>query len=221
MGNADQAGIEGSTSRAAAPDHAALDDGAFRTALTGVAPHLRAFARTLCGCRERADDLAQETLLKAWAARASYRAGTNFKAWTFTILRNHFYSEARRARFTGEYDEDLAERTLKTPGGQEEAMALVDVARALQTLPETHRDALILVAVGDLAYEEIAEVCGIALGTVKSRICRARAMLANVLESGQLPDARHDFVMEGDAIELLIGELKRVSNNNGKRSKAA
>lgn len=193
----------------------ALDDRAFKAALAEVTPHLRGFARTLCGCRERADDLAQETLLKAWSARSSYRAGTNFKAWTFTILRNHFYSEARRARFTGEYDQEMAERTLKTFGNQEDSLALADVMRALQTLPDTHRDALILVAVGDLSYEAIAEICGIALGTVKSRICRARAMLASVLESGQLPDARHDFVMEGDAIELMFGELRRVSNNNG------
>ncbi|MFC0588601.1 sigma-70 family RNA polymerase sigma factor [Novosphingobium aquiterrae] len=194
--------------------HEALDDRAFKDALAQVTPHLRGFARTLCGCRERADDLAQETLLKAWSARASYRAGTNFKAWTFTILRNHFYSEARRARFTGEYDQDMAERTLRTFGNQEDSLELTDVARALATLPATHRDALILVAVGDMSYEAIADICGIALGTVKSRICRARAMLASVLESGQLPDSRHDFVMEGDAIELMFNELRRVSNTN-------
>lgn len=197
-----------------AETHETLDDATFKASLTAVTPHLRAFARTLSGCRERADDLAQETLLKAWSARSSYRAGTNFKAWTFTILRNHFYSEARRARFTGEYDQEMAERTLRTFGNQEDSLQLADVARALDTLPATHRDALILVAIGDLSYEAIAEVCGIALGTVKSRICRARAMLANVLESGQLPDARHDFVMEGDAIELMFAELRRVSNNN-------
>lgn len=209
------------TETTAGDAHQALDDRAFKVALTEVTPHLRGFARTLCGCRERADDLAQETLLKAWSARASYRAGTNFKAWTFTILRNHFYSEARRARFTGEYDQDMAERTLKTFGNQEDSLALADVMRALQTLPQTHRDALILVAVGDLSYEAIAEICGIALGTVKSRICRARAMLASVLDSGQLPDARHDFVMAGDAIELMFSELRRVSNNNGGHSLAA
>lgn len=197
------------------PAREALPDADFHAALTGVTPHLRAFARTLTGCRERADDLAQETLLKAWAARGSYRAGTNFKAWIFTIARNQFYSEARRARFTGDYDEDMAERTLRTNGNQEDALALADVLRALETLPDTHRDALILVAVGDLSYDEIAEVCGVALGTVKSRICRARAMLAAALESGQLPDARHDFVLEGDAIDLMFAELRRVANANG------
>jgi predicted RNA polymerase sigma factor len=82
-------------------------------------------------------------------------------------------------------------------------------------LPDTHRDALILVAVGDLSYDEIAEVCGVALGTVKSRICRARAMLAAVLEGGQLPDARHDFVVQGDVIDMMFAELHRVANANG------
>lgn len=198
-----------------------LSDGEFRNELARVTPHLRAFARSLTGCRERADDLAQETLMKAWAARQSYRAGTNFKAWTFTILRNHFYSETRRARFTGQYDEEMAERTLRINGNQEDVVNLADVLRALETLPETHRDALILAAVGDLSYEEIAEVCGIALGTVKSRICRARAMLANALDSGILPDARHDFVMEGDTMELLLAHMQRASNADGRQLRAA
>lgn len=197
------------------PASETLSDADFRTALARITPHLRAFGRTLCGCRDRADDLAQETLMKAWAARGSYRAGTNFKAWMFTILRNQFYSEVRRARFTGDYDEDMAERTLRTRGNQEDAMALADVLRALETLPDTHRDALILVAVGDLSYDEIAEVCGVALGTVKSRICRARAMLAAALEGGQLPDARHDFVLKGDVIDMMFAELRRVANANG------
>ena len=189
-----------------------LGDQEFHGELERIAPHLRAFARTLCGCRERADDLAQETLMKAWAARGSYRAGTNFKAWTFTILRNQFYSEARRARFTGEYDEDMAERTLCGFGNQEHAVELADVLRALETLPAANREALILAAVGDMAYDEIAEICGIALGTVKSRICRARAMLVAAMEGGTIPDSRHDFVYDGNAIDLLFAEMRRAAN---------
>ncbi len=193
-----------------------LNDKDFHAELERITPHLRAIARTLCGCRERADDLAQETLLKAWAARESYRAGTNFKAWTFTILRNQFYSEARRARFTGEYDQDMAERTLCSNGNQEHAVELADVLRALETLPGANREALILAAVGDLAYEEIAEICGIALGTVKSRICRARMMLVAALDGGVLPDSRHDFVIEGNALDLLFIEMRRAANSDGK-----
>ncbi|MCJ2183996.1 sigma-70 family RNA polymerase sigma factor [Novosphingobium sp. 1949] len=190
----------------------ALSDAQFKRALAEVAPHLRAFARGLCGCRDRADDLAQEAMLRAWAARGRYAAGTNFKAWTFTILRNHFYSEARRARFHGEYDELAAERILCTEAGQESAIELTDVLRALATIPANYREALILVAAGNLAYEEIAEICGIALGTVKSRICRARAMLSKIIESGQLPDSRHDFVLSGEAIDAFFAELGKVAN---------
>lgn len=192
----------------------ALSDPDFKRALTEVAPHLRAFARALCGCRERADDLAQETMLRAWAARDRYSAGTNFKAWTFTILRNHFYSEARRSRFHGEYDELAAERILRAPASQESTIELSDVLRALTVIPENYREALILVAAGNLSYEEIASICGIALGTVKSRICRARAMLAQVIESGQLPDFRHNFVLSGEAIDSFFAEFIRIANTN-------
>ncbi|WP_165912228.1 sigma-70 family RNA polymerase sigma factor [Novosphingobium sp. PhB165] len=200
---------------------ARLDDREFKNALAHVAPHLRAFARGLCGCRDRADDLAQETMLRAWAARDRYAAGTNFKAWTFTILRNHFYSEARRARFHGDYDEVAAERILCAEASQESSVELTDVLRALTTIPETYREALILVAAGNLSYEEIARICGIALGTVKSRICRARAMLAKVLESGQLPDFRHNFVLTGDAIDAFFEELVRIANADEKAELAA
>lgn len=160
--------------------------------------------------------------MRAWAARDRYHAGTNFKAWTFTILRNQFYSEARRNRFRGDYDEGVAERTLRAPAGQEDAIALADVLRALSVLPDTHREALILVAVGNLSYEEIADICGIALGTVKSRICRARAMLTHTLESGQLPDFRHNFVLKGQALDAFFAELARVANSSAdKLAKAA
>lgn len=192
---------------------ASLSDRDFKRALADVAPHLRAFARGLCGCRDRADDLAQEAMLRAWAARERYAAGTNFKAWTFTILRNHFYSEARRARFHGEYDELAAERILCADAEQESALELADVIRALTAIPETYREALVLVAAGNLSYEEIAQICGIALGTVKSRICRARAMLMNIIESGHLPDYRHNFVLKGGAIDAFFAELEKIANS--------
>jgi RNA polymerase sigma factor (sigma-70 family) len=191
-----------------------LSDRDFKRALGEVASHLRAFARGLCGCRDRADDLAQEAMLRAWAARDRYAAGTNFKAWTFTILRNHFYSEARRARFHGEYDELAAERILCAPASQDSSVELADVLRALSAIPASYREALILVAAGNLSYEEIAEICGIALGTVKSRICRARSMLSKVIESGQLPDSRHDFVLKGDAIDAFFAELTKIANSD-------
>ena len=187
-----------------------LSDAEFHRELTGVIQHLRAFARSLCGCRDRADDLAQETLLKAWAARDRYVAGTSFRAWTFTILRNHYFGQLRRERFTGAYDEAVAERVLQSPGNQESIVEATDVLRALATLPDAQREVLILVAIGNVGYEEIAQICGIALGTVKSRISRARAMLSAVMESGVLPDFRHNFVMEGDVIDAFFAQLKQV-----------
>ena len=190
----------------------ALSDRDFRHELNTVAPHLRAFARGLCGDADRADDLAQEAMMRSWAARDRFAAGTNFKAWTFTILRNHFYSEARRARFHGEYDEVAAERILRAPAAQEGALELRDVLRALDAIPDNYREALILAAAGNLSYEEIAEICDIALGTVKSRICRARNMLSKVIESGQMPDFRHNFVLAGDSIEAFFGELSKIAN---------
>lgn len=197
-----------------------LSDREFQQQLTEVLPHLRAFSRVLCGGRDLADDLVQDTLLKAWAARDRFIAGTNFKAWTFTILRNAFYSDARRARFRGEYDEAVAERVLCTPASQDGAVELSDVLRALQTLPPSYREALILVAVGSASYEEVAEFCGIALGTVKSRICRARAMLSAALESGKMPDFRHNFVLNGDVIDNYFEELQRIANGESFRAAA-
>src|SRR5690242_16198610 len=94
-----------------------LSDSEFKKELTEVIPHLRAFGRSLCGSPDVADDLVQETLLKAWTARESYSAGTNFKAWAFTILRNHYLSQMRRARFKGEWDDKVAERILSVPSG--------------------------------------------------------------------------------------------------------
>ena len=115
----------------------------------------------------------------------------------------------------------MAERTLRAPASQESAVELSDVLRALAVVPDTYREALILVAIGSLSYEEIADICGIALGTVKSRICRARAMLSHVLASGQLPDFRHNFVLSGDAVDTLFAELVKIANFPTAETRAA
>lgn len=198
-----------------------LSDSDFKRALTDVAPHLRAFARGLCGSPDRADDLAQEAMLRAWAARDRYAAGTNFRAWTFTILRNFFYSEARRSQFYGEYDSAVAERVLTAPASQENALDLADVLRALESIPDTHREALMLVAGAGLSYEEVGDICGIALGTVKSRVSRARAMLIELIEDGRLPVPRSEFTLDSNAIDAFFAELARVANCNAARVLAA
>ena len=201
--------------------HTCLSEEEFKKALIAITPHLRAFGRTLCGCPDRADDLAQETLLKAWGARLRYEAGTNLKAWAFTILRNQFFSEVRRNRFHGEYDEGLAEHILQTPASQESALELTDVIRAMEVLPAIYREALILVGVGNMSYEDVAQICGIAVGTVKSRLSRARAMLTNTIASGQMPDFRHNFVLKGESIDAFFDELGRISNRNADEAAAA
>ena len=157
------------------------DDGAFKAELVTLIPHLRAFARTLTGDPTAADDLAQEAMMKAWDARASYQMGTNMKAWTFMILRNQFYSEKRRSWRQTQLDQEAAERTLIAVDDPEAPVALDELRQALQTLPEEQREALILVGAGGFAYEEAAEICQCAVGTVKSRVNRARRRLALLL----------------------------------------
>lgn len=165
----------------------ASDRNQFKREMLNVVPHLRAFARGLCGRADFADDLVQETLLKAWAAQARFEPGTSMRAWTFVILRNVYLSELRRNRFRGEYDETQAERILTAPAGQEGPLHLGDLHRALLTLPPERREALLLVGAGGFSYEEAAEICGCAVGTIKSRVGRARAALAAMIEDGSLP----------------------------------
>lgn len=172
--------------RPAAPRSAA-DSAAFKHELTGVIPHLRAFARGLCGRPDLADDLVQETLLKAWAAQDRFEPGTSIRAWTFVILRNAYLTDMRRNRFHGEYDEAVAERILTTPPAQEGPLHLDDMHRALLTLPPERREALLLVGAGGFSYEEAAEICGCAVGTIKSRVGRARAALTRMIEHGEMP----------------------------------
>ncbi|MBV9330388.1 MAG: sigma-70 family RNA polymerase sigma factor, partial [Alphaproteobacteria bacterium] len=154
----------------------------FKTELLGLIPFLRAFARSLCGNQESADDLAQETLVKAWQSRDTFIPGTNLKAWLFTILRNQFYSDRRRAWRQAPWDQDAAERI--PGGGQDQGWAaeLSDTARALRVLTDEQREALILVGAGGFSYEDAAEICNCAVGTVKSRVARARKALIAILD---------------------------------------
>jgi RNA polymerase sigma factor (sigma-70 family) len=175
----------------------------FKREMLNVVPHLRAFARGLCGRADFADDLVQETLLKAWAAQARFEPGTSMRAWTFVILRNVYLSELRRNRFRGEYDETQAERILTAPPGQESPLHLSDLHRALLTLPPERREALLLVGAGGFSYEEAADICGCAVGTIKSRVGRARAALATMIEDGTMPKrgsgdgVAHTEIMKG------------------------
>ncbi|MCC6942163.1 sigma-70 family RNA polymerase sigma factor [Novosphingobium sp.] len=182
----------------------AIDPVAFKRELTGVIPHLRAFARGLCGRPDLADDLVQETLLKAWAAQERFEPGTSMRAWTFVILRNAYLTDMRRNRFRADYDETVAERILVAPAAQEGPMHLSDMHRALLTLPPERREALLLVGAGGFSYEEAAKICGCAVGTIKSRVGRARAALTLMIENGQIP---RRSTSDAVAHTAIMGEL--------------
>jgi RNA polymerase sigma-70 factor (ECF subfamily) len=185
---------------------------AFKRELTEVVPHLRAFARGLCGRPDMADDLVQETLLKAWAAQDRFEPGTSMRAWTFVILRNAYLTDMRRNRFRGEYDETVAERILTAPAGQEQPIHLSDIHRALLTLPPERREALLLVGAGGFSYEEAAQICGCAVGTIKSRVGRARAALAAMIEDGSIPERS---IGDPSAHRAILEELDDVAAGNG------
>jgi RNA polymerase sigma-70 factor (ECF subfamily) len=158
--------------------------GEFRGAILAVVPELRAFARFLADDADLADDLVQETIVKALAAQAQFAAGTNMRAWLFTILRNHFFSLHRRRRPQVPLAD--AEGTLagSVAPAQEGCVAAAELARALAALPAEQREALTLVAASGLSYAEAAQRCGCAVGTMKSRVSRARVELRRVLDGG-------------------------------------
>src|SRR5260370_32543929 len=138
----------------------------FRKDLLGLIPFLRAFSRSLCGDRELADDLAQEALAKAWQSRDTFRAGSNLKAWLFTILRNQFYSDRRRAWRQAPWDDSAAERMPVARGEEIWAVHLSDTAPACLGLPAEQREALILVGAGGFSYEDAALIANSPVGTV-------------------------------------------------------
>jgi len=198
------------------PEPVPLPDDEFKDQLAQVIPHLRAFGRSLSGSRDLADDLVQETLLKAWAARKRFQAGTNMRAWTFIILRNLFLSQMRRARFKGEWDDVTAAKILAAPASQDRHVELGDMQRALMHLPQPQREALILVGAGGFAYEEAAEICGCAVGTIKSRVARGRVALEALLSGGKLPSRRqHKTDPDKSALQEIMGEVDELSRNRG------
>ena len=180
----------------------------FKGDLVALIPHLRAFARTLCGDAAAADDLAQDAVMKAWDARSSFQMGTNMKAWTFMILRNQFYSEKRRSWRSTQLDQEAAERTLVAADDPEAPIALDEMRLALGMLPSEQREALILVGAGGFAYEEAADICGCAVGTVKSRVSRARRALHGILEGGHYD---RDGAPADEAMRSILAHAERLS----------
>jgi RNA polymerase sigma-70 factor (ECF subfamily) len=178
------------TSNAAAPAGASRHASDFERDMIALLPVLRAFSRSLCGRQGIADDMVQNALVNAWRARDRFEPGSNMKAWLFTIVRNEFYSHARRAWRETHYDAGQSEAVPAAPDEQQWSMELGDMARALRKLPDTQREALILVAAGGVSYEDAAKISGVAIGTVKSRVARARVALTALVEGGTPLPAR-------------------------------
>ncbi|MFC6791224.1 sigma-70 family RNA polymerase sigma factor [Methylobacterium komagatae] len=157
----------------------------FRDDLIRALPALRTFALSLAGDVTRADDLVQETFARAWAKWHYFTPGTNFTAWLFTILRNQFYSETRKRKREVEDAEGTLAGKLETRADQEDASTLKVVWEKIGRLPEGQRQALLLVGAEGRTYEEAATLLGCQVGTVKSRVSRARALLVEQLGMGE------------------------------------
>jgi RNA polymerase sigma-70 factor, ECF subfamily len=161
----------------------------FQAALVEVLPHLRAFARYLTRRREQGDDLVNDTVVRALAAAEQFQPGTNFRAWMFMILRNLYYNQGRKNRTVVPID-DMESTLLAVPPTQQAALEFCDFRRAFWQLGDDHREVLILVGASGLSYEETAEICGCAVGTVKSRVSRARSELIKLLSEDRLKVSR-------------------------------
>lgn len=178
------------------------------TELRAAIPRLRAFAISLSGRSSMADDLVQETLVRAWANIKSYEPGTNFVAWLYTILRNQFYSEFRKRKREVSDSDGIHAAKLTTRPTQEAHIEFQDFRRALAKLADDHREALILVGASGLSYEDAASICGVAVGTMKSRVNRARARLALLMSMapGDLGGASPGWdVTTTDARRMTVG----------------
>jgi RNA polymerase sigma-70 factor, ECF subfamily len=172
----------------------------FRGQVVECLPQLRAFARVLTRNKERADDLVHDTLVRALAAEDKFQKGTNIKAWLLTILRNQHISDLRRRKVEVEPVDDLVDAALPTPPGQFSAVEFSELRKALMKMSVQHREVLILVAAAGLSYEDTAEVCKCAVGTVKSRLNRARVELRRLLSEQPAQNKSED--------ELTAAEVK-------------
>jgi RNA polymerase sigma-70 factor (ECF subfamily) len=153
-----------------------------RDSLLEAIPHLRAFAISLTGHGDQADDLVQEAIVRGLSNLDKFEAGTNLQAWLFTILRNQFYTLKRRKRREVADPDGMMAGSLSTLPEQHGSLDLRDLAMALAQLPPEQREVLLFAGAEGLKYEEIAQICGAKIGTIKSRMNRARARLAELLQ---------------------------------------
>ena len=173
--------------------------------LLAAIPNLRAFAVSLSGNPDRADDLVQETLVKAWSNLGSFVEGTNMPAWLFTILRNIYYSEYRKRRREVADSEGTIAARLATAPAQNGHMDFLDFREALQKLSADQREALVLIGASGMSYEEAAGICNCAVGTMKSRVNRARNRLIELLSIGSSSDFASDANWQTGLDTLIMG----------------
>jgi len=174
-----------------------------RAAMLAALPSLRAFALSLTNAREIADDLVQDTLVRALAKIDQFEPGTNMGAWLFTILRNNFYSQCRRTKHEVEDPDGSYAARLWAPPEQHAKCDVQDMLRALGKLPADQREALLLIVAEGLSYEEAAQVCEVAVGTIKSRASRGRVHLAELLGIRDAEDLGPDRVTQA-ALQTAI-----------------
>jgi RNA polymerase sigma-70 factor (ECF subfamily) len=153
-------------------------------------PNLRAFARALIRNADQADDLVQSTVVRALSAVNQYQPGTNFKAWMFTILRNCYFNELRRNRGLVRPIEAADLEAYSTPANQQAGLEFADFRRAFAKLPAEQREALVLIGAEGYAYGEAAAICNCPIGTIKSRVGRARSELKRMITMGETPARR-------------------------------
>ena len=166
----------------------------FKHELIGHIPSMRAFAVSLCGKADAADDIVQDALMNAWSKQDSFEPGTNMKAWLFTIIRNLFYSKMRKRGREVQDSDGIFQERMAVPPEQSSKLDLQDLRAALDRLPPDQREAVILIGASGMSYDEAAIICNCAVGTIKSRVNRARNRLQELLGvSGAAdfgPDAR-------------------------------
>jgi RNA polymerase sigma-70 factor, ECF subfamily len=171
-----------------------------RQDLFSALPHLRAFAISLTGDVDRADDLVQEAVVRGLSHLHQFKRGTNFQGWMFTILRNQFHSAFRKRRREVEDADGNYAKTLKTQPAQSAHLEFEEFRVALDKLPQDQREALILVGASGFSYEDAAAICGCAVGTIKSRVNRARSKLSALL----YVDGAEDFGPD-ETVRAVIG----------------
>ncbi len=201
--------MDGHTDTTAKPAHAVSSAAEFHGQLVALLPKLRVQALALTRNRAAAEDLVQDAVANALAAKDSFTPGTNFAAWMHRILRNRFISTLRKQRETTDI-EDLPMSAFAVSGAHEDRLVLKELSRALGRLPSDQREALFMVVLQGLSYEEVAQATGCAVGTAKSRVFRARRQLQAWLMGEDQPTAEIRNGAQRDRTDTVVGEIRSV-----------